>query len=320
MKTGALLRLSGLSLLWGSVFLWIKISGYGFAPVATVFVRLVLGAAVLMAIGLAKGQRPPRDKTTLGHMAVAALLGNTVPWLLFAQGEIDGSSNVAGIVSGTGPVWTLGAAVLLGSEKRLGAARVWGMAIGLLGVVLVAAPWDPGTHASTGSIVCFVLGAISFGSSFAYVGRFLAGRGTPVLMLAGGQLSIAALLTLLAVPFLGLDPVEWRTDSTIALIILGVVCTGLAVLLNTVIITKDGPAAAATVIYLMTVVSVVLGAVFLGEPLNWTVLLGTAAVLAATTLLRRKPPQQPDDTPAPTPAPALGHHVTQGRARGSSAA
>ncbi|MFI9568072.1 DMT family transporter [Streptomyces rishiriensis] len=313
MKSGALLRLSGLSLLWGSVFLWIKISGYGFSPVEMVFVRLVLGAAVLMAIGLSRGQRPPRDRRLLGHMAVAALLGNAVPWLLFAQGEVTGSSNVAGIISGTGPVWTLGAAVLLGSEKRLGAARILGMAVGLLGVVLVAAPWSPGTHASTSSVICFVLGAVSFGSSFAYVGRFLAGRGIPVFMLAGGQLTIAAVLTLVAVPFIGLEPVEWRTDSVIALIILGVVCTGFAVLLNTVIITKDGPAAAATVIYLMTVVSVVLGAVFLDEPLGWSVLLGTAAVLVAIALLRRKPVDKPAQQAAPAgaapagaPAPAKG--------------
>ncbi|MET9417415.1 DMT family transporter [Streptomyces klenkii] len=302
MSKGAVLRLSALSLLWGSVFLWIKISGYAFSPVEMVFVRLVLGAAVLLTIGVAKGQKLPRDKKVLGHMAVAAFLGNAVPWLLFAEGERTGSSNIAGIVSGTGPVWTLGAAVLLGSEKRLGAARVWGMLIGLLGVVLVAAPWSDGTHASTGSIICFVLGAVSFGSSFAYVGRFLAGRGIPVFMLAGGQLAIAALMTLVAVPFIGLEPVEWRTDSVIALIILGIVCTGFAVLLNTIIITKDGAAAAATVIYLMTVVSVVLGAVFLDEPLGWTVLLGTAAVLAATALLRRKPAPAP--APAADPAPA----------------
>ncbi|MEU6541307.1 DMT family transporter [Streptomyces sp. NPDC047000] len=304
MKSGALLRLSGLSLLWGSVFLWIKISGRGFSPVEMVFVRLVLGAAVLLAIGLGRGQRLPRDRRVLGHLAVAALLGNTVPWLLFAQGEIDGSSNVAGIVSGTGPVWTLGAAVLLGTEKRLGAARMWGMAVGLLGVVLVAAPWNPGTHASTSSIVCFVLGAVSFGSSFAYIGRFLANRGIPVFMLAGGQLGIAAVLTLAAVPFLGLDPVRWRTDSVVALIVLGVVCTGFAVLLNTVIITKDGPAAAATVIYLMTVVSVVLGAAVLGESLAWTVLLGTAAVLLAIALLRRKPAPEPAPATDAVPAPA----------------
>jgi drug/metabolite transporter (DMT)-like permease len=299
MTMGALVRLTGLSLLWGSVFLWIKISGYAFSPVEMVFVRLVLGAAVLLAIGWTRAQRLPRDRVVLGHLAVAALLGNTVPWLLFAQGEVNGSSNVAGIISGTGPVWTLGAALVLGSEQRLSATRMWGMAIGLLGVVLVAGPWAAGTHASAGSIVCFVLGAVSFGSSFAYIGRFLTNRGIPVFMLAGGQLSMAAVLTLLTVPFFGLDPVDWRAASTVALIILSIACTGFAVLLNTVIITKDGPAAAATVIYLMTVVSVVLGAVFLDESLGWNVLLGTVAVLAATTLLRRKPAPAPE--PARTP-------------------
>jgi drug/metabolite transporter (DMT)-like permease len=310
MSTGALVRLTGLSLLWGSVFLWIKISGYAFSPVQMVFIRLVLGAAVLLSIGLMKGQRLPRDRTLLGHMVVAALLGNAVPWLLFAQGEVDGSSNVAGIVSGTGPVWTLGAAVLLGTEKRLGAARAWGMVIGLLGVVLVAAPWSDGTHASTGSVICFALGAVSFGSSFAYVGRFLANKGIPVFMLAGGQLAIAAVMTLIAVPFFGTQTIEWRTDSTIALIILGIACTGFAVLLNTVIITKDGPAAAATVIYLMTVVSVVLGGVFLDESLGWTVLAGTAAVLVATALLRRKPAEKPEPkAPVATEAPGTAAPV-----------
>jgi drug/metabolite transporter (DMT)-like permease len=303
MSKAAAVRLSALSLLWGSVFLWIKISGYAFSPVEMVFVRLVLGAVVLLAIGFARGLRPPRDPRLLGHMAVAALLGNAVPWLLFAQGERSGSSNIAGIISGTGPVWTMTAAVLLGQEKRLGASRIQGMALGLLGVVLVAAPWDGDTRVSVGSVVCFVLGAVSFGSSFAYVGRFLVGRGVQPLMLAGGQLTIAAVLTLFAVPFLGLRAVDWRTDSTIALIVLGVMCTGFAVLLNTVIIAKDGPAAAATVIYLMTVVSVVLGAVFLDESLGWTVLLGTVAVLGAIALLRRRPASATAPAPAPAPAP-----------------
>ncbi|BBC91304.1 hypothetical protein SRO_0128 [Streptomyces rochei] len=78
-EIGRAAALSGLSLLWGSVFLWIKISGYGFSPVEMVFVRLVLGAAMLMATGLSRGQRPPRDRKLLGHMALAALLGNAVP-------------------------------------------------------------------------------------------------------------------------------------------------------------------------------------------------------------------------------------------------
>ncbi|MFJ9695593.1 DMT family transporter [Kitasatospora sp. NPDC101183] len=296
MSTSALLRLSVLSLVWGSVFLWIKLAGDGFSPIEMVLARLVLGAAVVLAIGFAKRQRLPKGLATWGHLGVAALLGNTLPWLLFAYGERDGSSSIAGILSGTAPVWTMTAAVLLGSEKRLGLGRLGGIALGVLGVVLVSAPWSHDAHVTASSLVSCVLGAVSFGSSFAYVGRFLAPRGIPVFMLAGGQLGTAAVLSALAAPFLGLPAVHASAKATVALIVLGVVCTGFAVLLNTVIITKDGPAASATVVYLMTVVSVVLGGVVLDEPLGWTVIAGTAAVLGATVLLRRRP--------APVPAAA----------------
>ncbi|MBD0694693.1 DMT family transporter [Streptomyces sp. CBMA123] len=307
MSKAALIRLSVLSLVWGSVFLWIKLAGDGFSPVEMVFARLVLGAVVVLGIGFAKRQSLPKGRSTWGHIVVAALLGNVLPWLLFAYGEQTGSSSIAGILSGTAPVWTMTAAVALGSEKRLGLGRIGGIALGVLGVVLVSAPWSHDTHVTTESLVCCVVGAISFGSSFAYVGRFLAPRKMPVFMLAGSQLSTAAVLSAIAAPFLGLPAIHATAKATIALIVLGIVCTGFAVLLNTMIITKDGAAASATVVYLMTVVSVILGGVVLGEPLGWTVIAGTAAVLGATVLLRRKP--QPAATPAApaataTPVPA----------------
>lgn len=309
MQNAALLRLSVLSLLWGSVFLWIKIAGYAFSPVEMVLARLVLGAVVVLGIGFGKGQRLPRDRGAWAHIAAAALLGNALPWLLFAYGERSGSSSVAGILSGTAPVWTMTATVVFGVEKRLGRGRVAGIALGVLGVILVSAPWSHDTHVTAASLICCLIGAISFGSSFAYVGRFLTPRKIPVFMLAGSQLSTAAVLSAIAAPFLGVPAVHATAESTIALILLGIVCTGFAVLLNTVIITKDGPAASAVVVYLMTVISVILGGIVLNEPLGWTVLAGTAAVLGATALLRRKPEPEPEpaaeraSVPA-TPVPA----------------
>jgi len=89
----------------------------------------------------------------------------------------------------------------------------------------------------------------------------------------------------------------------VALVVLGVVCTGLAALLNFELVLKDGPAVASTVTYLMTVVAVILGAVFLNEPIGWTVAAGTIAVLLATALLRRKP--------AAKPAPAVNEEPVE---------
>lgn len=296
-------RLAALSLVWGSVFLWIKISGRGFSPVQMVLVRLALGAAVLLALARLRGLRLPRGAVAWGHLTVGAVLCNAVPWTLYAEGERHGSSSVAGVVNGSAPIWTLTAGLLLGGERRVGPARVGGVLLGLGGTALIASPWSGG-HSDRSGLLFFVLGSVSFGSGFAYVGRYLSRLGIPPLTLAGGQLAVAAVLMLLPLPFLGLQPVHWRADATLSLLVLGVVCTGLASLLNTEIIVRDGPTTASTVMYLMTAVAVVLGAGALGEPLGWTVWVGAAAVLAATALLRRTPR---------TSSPAAGPERLQGR-------
>ncbi|MFI9742892.1 DMT family transporter [Streptomyces sp. NPDC052494] len=285
--TGA--RLAALSLVWGSVFLWIKIAGYGFSPVQMVLIRLALGAVVILSLGYARGLRLPKEPAVWGHLTVAALLGNAVPWTLYAEGEIAGSSSVAAVVNGSAPIWTLAAALLLGQEKRVSGIRAGGVLLGLGGTALIASPWNSASTGTGWSILCFVLGSVSFGASFAYMGKFLVGRGISPLMLAGGQLGAATVLLLAAFPFLGLQAVTWRSDSVISVLVLGVVCTGFAALLNFELIIKDGPAVASGVTYLMTAVAVVLGAVVLREPLGWTVWLGAVAVLAATGLLRRRP-------------------------------
>ncbi|MGW2282991.1 DMT family transporter [Streptomyces sp. NPDC001770] len=294
-------RLAALSLIWGSVFLWIKISGYGFSPVQMVFVRLALGAAVVLAIARAKGLRLPRSASYWGHITVAALLGNAVPWTLYAEGERTGSSGVAAVVNGSAPIWTLAATLLLAAEKRVTGAKAAGVLLGLAGTALIASPWNGSGTGGGGSVLCFLLGSVSFGASFAYMGRFLVGRGIPPLVLAGGQLAVATGILLLALPFLGLRAVDWRTDSVISVIILGVVCTGAAALLNFELIIKDGATVASTVTYLMTAVAVVLGALVLDEPLGWTVWAGAAAVLAATGLLRRKPRDRTEPAEAAVP-------------------
>ncbi|MEV1025567.1 DMT family transporter [Streptomyces sp. NPDC050264] len=298
-------RLAALSLIWGSVFMWIKISGYGFSAVQMVLIRLALGAIVILAIGYAKGLRLPKGAATWGHLAVAALLGNAIPWTLYAEGEMDGSSSVAAVVNGSAPIWTLAAALLLGSEKRVTGAKAAGVLLGLGGTALIASPWNGAGTGSGSSILCFFLGSISFGASFAYMGKYLVGRGIPPLMLAGGQLSLATVMLAVVLPFLGMQSITWRTDSVLSVIVLGVVCTGFAALLNFELIIKDGATVASTVTYLMTAVAVLLGAVALHEPLGWTVWVGAVAVLAATGLLRRKPKSAPEPAARPV-TPQVG--------------
>src|SRR5262245_17799644 len=94
----ALLRMAILAVLWGSTFLWIKISlDGGFTPVQIVVIRCFLGAAVLLVLAVRKRQPLPRDRGTWGHLLVAATFCNTLPFALFALGEQTVDSGVAGV-------------------------------------------------------------------------------------------------------------------------------------------------------------------------------------------------------------------------------
>ena len=120
------------------------------------------------------------------------------------------------------------------------------------------------------------------------MGRYLTGRGLPPLVLSASQLIAASGLLILATPFGGLANPAWRPDAITAVLILGIIGTGLAYVINYRIISDDGPVLASTVTYLLPVVAVVLGALVLDEALTAQLAIGAAIVLAGVALTRRK--------------------------------
>src|SRR4051794_34345458 len=126
MRYASLARLSGLALLWGSNFFWIKLAGEGFSPVQVTLLRLVLGALVLVAVIRAQDLHLPADLATWRHLTVAAVVGNALPYWLFAVAEQHVSSSLAGALNATTPLWTLGFSLLSQTESRLRPMQVGG--------------------------------------------------------------------------------------------------------------------------------------------------------------------------------------------------
>src|SRR5690242_7076769 len=116
MSRSSLARLALLALLWGSGFLWIKLSLRGLTPTQIVLVRLALGALVLQPIALARGMRLPAGRAVWGHLFVAALVANAIPYTLFGVGEQTIGSNAAGVINATTPLWTVLIAFLAGTD------------------------------------------------------------------------------------------------------------------------------------------------------------------------------------------------------------
>jgi drug/metabolite transporter (DMT)-like permease len=293
MKAAGLLRVAALALIWGSGFLFIKISLRGFTPVQLTFARLALGAIVLTAIVLASRQRLPGGRRIWLHLIVAALLANAIPYTLFGVAEQTVNSNLAGAINATTPLWTVLFALLLGRHDPLRPAQWAGMVLGFAGALLILSPWRADSAPIGGVLAC--LGASSsYGVSYVYMGRYLTNRGLPPIVLSAAQLLAASGLLALAAPFGGLAPPTWRPDAVLGLAILGVLGTGVAYVINYRIITDDGPVLASTVTYLLPVVAVVLGFAVLDERITAQLVLGVLIVLAGVALTRRKPTAPPE--------------------------
>src|SRR3954453_20800248 len=280
---GALVRIGVLALLWGSGFLWIKLALTGLSPVHLTLVRCALGAVTLLAMALGTGQRLPRDRRTWGRLVVAAFFCNALPFALFGIGERTVDSGVAGVMNATTPLWSLLIGFALGTDRRLGPARLLGLGLGFGGVLVIFAPWQQAGLLSGGALA--LLGAgLSYAIAFAYMARKLPPDGAP-LALSAAQLMTATALTALALPVAGVAP-HLNLTALVAVTILGVFGTGITFYLNYRVLTEEGPTAAATVGYLLPVVSVALGAVVLGEPLTPRVVGGMVIVLVAVGLTR----------------------------------
>jgi drug/metabolite transporter (DMT)-like permease len=302
-----------LALFWGSSFLWIKLALHGLSPMQITLGRLVWGAGVVLVLCLITREGLPRDRRVWGHLVVAAIFGNVLPFTLFGLGERTVESGVAGVLNATTPLWALLIGIVIGTERRLSAMRVGGLLLGFAGTLLIFAPWQAAGLASWGALA--ILGAaISYGICFAYIGTFLAGRGGTPMALSAAQLLAAAGLTVLTIPVTGLQTVHLQPLVLIAVSLLGIFGTGLAYVLNYRLIEDEGPTNASTVGYLLPVVSVVLGAIFLSEHLTVRVVAGMIVVLAGVAMTRWKlsgpRPLRPAGGAGPTPhrldKPAVG--------------
>jgi drug/metabolite transporter (DMT)-like permease len=183
------LRLCILAVLWGSGFLFVKLALRGLSPSQVVLGQLALGALVLLITLAIRRQPLPHASREWAYLAGMAVLANIAPYLLFSWSEQRISSGLAGVLSGTTPLLTLLLARAFG-VGRLTPPRVLGLALGLAGVVLLAAPWHDGSRAVSIAGVLAALGAAAcYAGSYVYARLLLTNRGIEPLVLAAAQLT-----------------------------------------------------------------------------------------------------------------------------------
>lgn len=275
-----------LGLIWGGSFMFIKIEvDAGIAPVHVALLRCVFGAAALLAILALTRDRLPRGPVWR-HLAVIALLSNTLPFVLFAYGETEVSSLLAGIINATTPLLTLIFSLALLPEERPTRRRVAGIAVGFSGVVVVLGPWEGLAAGSLlGALAC--LGAATcYGMSFPYLRRHLTGRAESAVSISTAQVALGALMLLPFSLFGTLPEDAPGIDAWLSVLALGMLGTGVAYILMFNVVQAAGAQTASMITYLVPVFAVILGVAVLGEHISWHEPVGGAVILTGVALSR----------------------------------
>lgn len=271
-----------LAAIWGSSFLFIKVGIAELHPLHLTLYRVATGAATLLVVLLLLRDRLPREPRIWAHLVVVAAFGVAIPFTLFGYGEQRVESMLAGIWNATTPLFVLPLAVLVFRTERLTVRAAVGLGLGFLGVLVVLGVWEGvgGAH-FTGQLMCFGAAAC-YGVAIPYQKRFIAGSAHSGLSLSAAQLLVAtAQLAVAGLLVAGSPPAPTGLSLPVvgSVLALGALGTGLAFVINLRNIRLAGASTAATVTYLVPIFAVLIGALVLGERLNWHQPVGALVVL-----------------------------------------
>ncbi|MFJ5548897.1 DMT family transporter [Streptomyces sp. NPDC093225] len=283
------IRFAVLAVVWGFSFLFMKVGTETYAPVQVSFGRVLFGSAVLCAALAVRRERLPRGLRTWGHLAVAAVLLNTLPFTLFAYSELTIPSSLAGICNATSPLWGMALSLVALSEDRPSRRRVAGLGIGFVGVLTVLGAWSGFSGLDAKGTAMALLASFCYPVGWIYVRRTLASReGSPLAMTAG-QLLLSTVQLGLVLPVLSGVPTGFALMPTLAVLALGALGTGYALQAQYALVTEVGPTTAQMVTYFIPVIATAAGVLALGEELHWNTPVGAVIVLIGAALTQSRP-------------------------------
>jgi drug/metabolite transporter (DMT)-like permease len=268
-------------IIWGSSFLLIKLGLEVFHPGLITWLRVALGALILLVLPAGRARIASEDRK---RVILLSIVWVGVPFTLFPLAQTHINSAVTGLLNGATPLFTGLLAALFFNRTPRGPQRL-GIAIGFVGIALVGT----GSSAEGGTAVLGVLmvlaATLCYGLATNLAGSVQRKYGSVTVMA-----QMLALGTLWTTPFglFGLARSQFALGPAVAVAVLGFIGTGLAFMFMASLVGRVGGPRASFITYLIPVVSLVLGAVFLSESVVPLALVGVVLVIGGAVLASRK--------------------------------
>jgi drug/metabolite transporter (DMT)-like permease len=270
-----------LGTVWSASFLWIKIALHEVGPVTLVGFRVVFGALIVILVTILTRTPWPRDRATWVTYAILGVTSVAIPFILISWGEKTIDSAVASILNASVPLFTIIIAHFALRDDRMTIQRILGLLVGFAGVVvLLSKDLQPGVHNSIFGQAAVILASIFYAGS-AIFARLKTAH-VPGLVRGGAPLLTASIAVWLMIPLVEKPihvptlPITW-----LALLWLGVLGSGLALVLWYYLLHEIGPTRTALVSYIFPLGGVILGVIFLREELSWQLFFGAMLIVVS---------------------------------------
>jgi drug/metabolite transporter (DMT)-like permease len=273
-----------LASIWGASFMFMRTASHEMGAVASAGLRVMVAALFLLPILLWNGLGGVLRKHWKITFSVG-VLNSAIPFVCFTYALLSITTGLSAILNATVPLF--GALIAwLWLKDRLNGSRIVGLAVGFIGVTMLA--WDKASFKpdanglSTGwAVLACLLACLCYGTSASVAKRFMGGL--PSLVSATGS-QIGASLALLPLTVMYWPAQAPSLQAWGAVLVLGVVCTGLAYILYFRLIERAGPARALAVTFAIPAFAVFYGVLLLGESITPWMVICALVIIAGTTL------------------------------------
>lgn len=278
LTTRGLALLLLLSAVWGGSFLFMRMAVAEVGPAWLILSRVGLAALFLGMVAFWFKQGLAL-RVYWRHYLVLGLLNSALPFLMYAYAAQILSASLLSILNATAPIWAAAMAVVW-RRAPLPVSKWVGMGTGLLGVVVLVGqaaltlPPGGGLAIAAGLIATLCYGIATHYTQFApEVAPFANAHGS----------MWAATVWVMPMALMSPFPTEVVLLPTgLAVLALGIVCSGIAYLIYFRLVADFGGVSALTVTYLIPVFGTLWGVLFLDEPIGWVTVFGGMLVLIGT--------------------------------------
>ena len=279
------LLLTFLALIWASAFFNIKIATYSYGPITIAFLRVFFGAIPVLLLCFYKRIKIEAFSKDWHWFAMIGFINLVAPFFLISYGVKSVQSNLAAILMSTTPLSSTVLGHFFTKNEKFNFIKTFGILIGFSGIIYL---FSDSLLINDNNFVSALL--ILLGSTCYVIGGVLTLKiSKKKNENVTGSILIWAIIIL--IPLVSFIEKPWNlnpsVDSTISVIYLGVVATGLAWLLRFRILKNNGLIFQSQVSYLIPIFGMILGYIFLNEMVTYKIIVSVIAVLVGLYFVKK---------------------------------